>query len=112
MKKIQNSTYSPLEILPKNDLVFKKILENTNILRAFIADVLGVERTTIQNVELLNTEILPNDYTSKFCRLDVKASIDGSLIDIEIQRYDRKDFVERAIYYLSRLCSSSINQGD
>jgi predicted transposase/invertase (TIGR01784 family) len=99
-------------IMPKNDLVFKKILEEKNRLKAFIADSLGIERQSVNNVEILNTEVLPNETTSKFCRLDVKAKIDGKVIDIEIQRNDRNDFRERTLYYWARLYSSSLNKGE
>jgi predicted transposase/invertase (TIGR01784 family) len=98
-------------VKPKNDLVFKKILEKKSRLKAFIADVLDVERESVNSVEILNTEVLPNETAGKFCRLDVKAKIDGKIIDVEIQRNDRNDFRERTLYYWARLYSSSLNKG-
>jgi predicted transposase/invertase (TIGR01784 family) len=97
---------------PKNDLIFKKILEEKSRLKAFIADSLGIERQSVKNVEIMNTEVLPNELTSKFCRLDVKAKVDDKLVNIEIQRTNRNDFQKRVLYYWARMYSSSLNQGD
>jgi predicted transposase/invertase (TIGR01784 family) len=97
---------------PKNDLVFKKIFQIPDRLKFLIAYSLKINPSSISEINIINPEILPDEFTTKFCRLDVNAKIDGKNIDIEIQRNDRGDFRERALYYWARLYSSSLKSSE
>ncbi|MGL4569093.1 MAG: Rpn family recombination-promoting nuclease/putative transposase, partial [Fusobacteriaceae bacterium] len=58
-------------------------------------------------VQLKNTEISKEYIEDSFSRLDVLARTDkGELINIEMQRKDESNMVERSIYYWSKAFSS------
>lgn len=60
----------------------------------FIASVLDIDVNDIQNIEIRNTEILPDVIDGKYSRLDVSISVDGKLINIEMQVKKLTDFKE------------------
>ena len=102
-----------LAVRPKIDLAFKKIFsEDTQILKALISASLNISMDDIQDIRLGNTEILPQDISNKFCRLDLKVNIKGKIIGIEIQLSHQGNFQNRALFYWSRLFSESLISGD
>ena len=101
-----------LPVKPKIDLAFKKIFsENEQILKALIAVILNIPIESIKNMQLGNTEILPQNLDSNFCRLDLKVTMDNRIIDIEIQLSNQGNFQNRALYYWSKLFSGSLDKG-
>jgi predicted transposase/invertase (TIGR01784 family) len=102
-----------LAVKPKIDLAFKKIFsENQKILKALISAALNISVSDIQDMKLGNTEILPQDLNNKFCRLDLKVTMKGKVIDVEIQLNNHGNFQSRALYYWSRLFSQSLESGN
>ena len=102
-----------LAVRPKIDLAFKKIFsENKQLLRALISAALDVPAADIQDMQLGNTEILPQDLNNKFCRLDLKVTMKGRVVDIEVQLNNHGSFQSRALYYWARLFSGSLESGN
>lgn len=102
------------KITPKQDLIFKKLFGtkgNEGILKDFLESVLEIE---ISEVNLdLNTEILPDFFDGKECRIDVRAKLnDGTEVDIEIQNDPQKFSEDRCLQYWSRLFSNTIKKGE
>ncbi|MCL2087826.1 MAG: Rpn family recombination-promoting nuclease/putative transposase, partial [Oscillospiraceae bacterium] len=88
---------SELKVKPKVDIAFKKIFaDNEELLKALISSALDFKA---KKIILKPTEITPSSAKEKFCRLDVRANVDGKEIDIEIQLFGRDDFRARAEYY-------------
>ena len=47
----------------------------------------------------------------KFCRLDINMTIDGQIVDLEIQVSNEGDYPERSLYYWAREYSSALGEG-
>jgi len=102
-----------LAVRPKVDLAFKKIFsENKQILKALISAALNIPTADIQDMQLGNTEILPQDLNNKFCRLDLKVTMKGRIVDVEIQLNNHGHFQNRALFYWARLFSESLESGN
>jgi predicted transposase/invertase (TIGR01784 family) len=102
---------------PKNDFVFKRIFgseENKDILLAFL------NRTLLEAGESILTEIiLLNPYTDKDSPrdkqsiFDIKAkTVDGSIVNIEMQLFNRYDNEKRTLYYWSKQYSEQLKEGN
>ena len=84
----------------KLDVVFKKFfVDNPNLLKRFIADVLKLDVNIIDDITILNPELVPDEIDGKFGRLDLAVSVDGKLIDIEMQVNSEDYYKERSLYY-------------
>jgi predicted transposase/invertase (TIGR01784 family) len=93
-----------LNVKPKIDVAFKKIFsDNKEILKILLSHAL---KTNFNKIEILSPEITPHEADEKFCRLDVRATVDGKEIDIEIQLGEREDYRARTVYYWSLLFGS------
>jgi len=90
-----------LKVKPKNDVAFKKIFADEELLKALIISALNLQGA--KKITLKPNEITPSNPNEKFCRLDVRAEIDGREVDIEIQLTNRDDFRARALYYWALL---------
>ena len=102
-----------LAVRPKIDLAFKKIFsENKQILKALISAAINIPVSDIQDMKLGNTEILPQDINNKFCRLDLKVTMKGRVVDVEIQLNNHGNFQNRALFYWARLFSESLESGN
>ena len=105
-----------MELLsPKIDIVFKKLFtsaDSKDILSDFIASVLDIDVKDIQNIEIRNTEIVPDVIDRKYSRLDVSISVDGKLINIEMQVKKLTDFKERVLFYWSKLYTNDLKEGE
>jgi predicted transposase/invertase (TIGR01784 family) len=98
---------------PKYDVVFQSLFtqKNEEITRSFISALLEEDITSIKiNEEKELYRDLPED---KLGILDLEAEINNNeRIDIEVQLIDRKELVERLLFYYSRLYTMRINKGD
>lgn len=101
---------------PRNDFVFKRIFgseENKDVLLAFL------NRTFTESNEPPLTEIvLLNPYTEKDTPLDKQSifdiwakTIEGKLINIEMQLFNKYDIEKRTLYYWSKRYSSQLQEG-
>lgn len=98
---------------PKVDFVFKRIFgseKNKNLLISFLNSVFDGRYDLIQEIDLKNTDNEKDGVEHKFSRLDIKAITDrGEIINIEIQRSDRKDMVQRSLYYASKMIQEQLD---
>lgn len=97
---------------PKNDIVFQSLFtqKNENITKNFISAIMEENITKIEiNTEKELYRERPED---KLGILDLEAEINNKeKVDIEIQLIDRKNLVERILYYFSKLYISTIKKG-
>ncbi len=97
---------------PKNDIVFQSLFtqKNEKITKNFISAIMEEKITKIQ----INTEkeLYRERPEEKLGILDLEAEINNKeKVDIEIQLIDRKNLVERILYYFSKLYISTIKKG-
>lgn len=97
---------------PKNDIVFQSLFtqKNERITKNFISAIMEENITKIE----INTqkELYRERPEDKLGILDLEAEInDREKIDIEVQLIDRKNLVERMLYYFSKLYVSTVKKG-
>ena len=98
---------------PKSDIVFKKLFtENLDLLHDFLAHALGLSHDEIGNIEVKNSEILPLWVDGKLNRMDIKTTVGGRNVNIEMQAAWEGDFRDRSLYMWSRLYVGDLDRGD
>ena len=97
----------------KIDVIFKKFfMENPDILKVFLSDILDIPLDSIRNIQVMNPELPPETEEGKFGRLDLSLDVDGTLVDVEIQLSYMSDFRERTLFYWSKLYTSGLKKGE
>ncbi len=99
---------------PKLDLVFKKIFGNVNnidLLTDFLASVLDVPTDSIQKVEIIDNEIIPDTIEKKFSRLDLLILVNNEYVNIEIQVNNYND-KERTLFYWAKVYTNQLGKGE
>ena len=66
----------------------------------------------MQQFEVINTEIPPEEIGKKQCRLDINMVVDGKRVNIEIQVEDEGNYPERSLFHWAREYSSALPSGD
>ncbi len=102
-------------INPKIDIAFRKLFgsqENKEILRGFINSVLP-SKDQIKSLVIKNPYNLATYVKGKSSVLDVKAEgEDGRLFDVEMQIGEQQFFGKRIKYYLDKMYTSQIAEGE
>lgn len=99
---------------PKYDIIFKSIFtdpEAPEILQGFISEALGVDYNSIKSIVLNPNEVHIDSEDEKFSRLDLLADVDGRKVNIEIQCANQMDFVDRSLYYWSKIYGAQLKAG-
>ncbi len=100
---------------PKLDLVFKKIfgdVNNSDLLIDFLASILDVPTTSIQVVEIIDNEIIPDTVEKKFSRLDLLILVNNKYVNIEIQVNNYNDYKERTLFYWAKVYTNQLGKGE
>jgi hypothetical protein len=105
------------DIDPKVDFSFKKIFGNQNHTGLLINLLNGLFKTSndalVKEVTILNPLIDRQHLDDKQCILDIRAKTDrGELLNIEMQIINRYDWIERSLYYWSKLYEQQLHMGD
>jgi predicted transposase/invertase (TIGR01784 family) len=96
----------------KHDIVFKMLfVKYPNLLKKLVAELLKIRVESIEQFEITNPEMPPENLGDKFCRLDINMIVDGQRVDLEIQVNDEGDYPERSLYYWAREYSSALPEG-
>ena len=97
---------------PKVDFIFKKLMEDEELLVDFINRVLSKSGQKIVSAKIINPVNTKESAEDKDSILDVKAQADdGSYINIEIQRKDEKNMVKRSLFHWSKMYVSQLKKG-
>ena len=100
-------------LIPKIDVVFQSLFSKNNpeITKAF-AEVLLEEK--IESIKINeDKELIRNRPNEKLGILDLELEINkNEKVDIEIQLLNKGNFIERILYYATRLYSSQFKRGD
>ena len=102
-----------LEYTFKSDVLFKMLfVKYQHLLRRLIAVLLEIPIESISRLDIINTEMPPEEIGKKFCRLDINMLIDDKRVNLEIQVEDEGNYPERALYHFARIYSSSLPAGN
>jgi len=97
----------------KTDTLFKILFTKfPDLLKELVAALLGIAYESIEQFDITNPNISPEELGKKFCRLDIKMTVNGQVVDLEIQVADEGNYPDRSLYYWAREFSTCINEGD
>lgn len=103
-----------LELLdPKNDYVFKRLFGEAPALLVSLINDLRPGVPAIRTLEILNPGINAEELRGKYIVLDVLARDErghGYNIEIQVRRYGA--WHQRGLYYLARMLSQQLGQGE
>ena len=100
-------------VKPKLDVVFKALFtKNLDLLKCFVADIVGIPRNDITDLSIDNPNVTPNDVDGKQSQLDLKLSVDDKIINVEIQLSNKGDFPERSLYYWAKIYSDELRKSE
>ena len=96
-----------------NDFLFRALLQrNNHVLKGLIASLLHMQMDEIQSVTIENEIVLGEHIPDKTFILDIRVLMnDDSIINLEMQVVDQKNWVERSMSYLCR-CFDNIPKGE
>jgi predicted transposase/invertase (TIGR01784 family) len=101
---------------PINDAVFKMIFGDSRDiehLTNFLKSALTIPPEDYEEVFLPDPHLTRDGWDDKLGILDVKLRTrSGKLIDIEIQLVDQPDLRERIVFYLAKMVTEQIGEGD
>ena len=96
----------------KTDTLFKMLfVKHEDLLQKLVAALLGISVDDIQQFDIQNPDISPENLKDKFCRLDINMIVNGQRVDLEIQIANEDDYPERVMYYWAREFSSALPAG-
>ncbi len=97
---------------PKIDFAFKEIMVNEKARIGFLSAVLQIDPSSIKETRILNTYLRKVHENDKQGILDVRILLnDNTEIDIEIQLAELKIWADRSLFYLSKMYTDQIEQG-
>ena len=96
----------------KNDTLFKMLfVKYPDLLRKLVAVLLGINYDSITQFEIRNPDMSPESLGDKFCRLDISMTVDGQIVDLEIQVEAEADYADRTLFYWSKGFSTALASG-
>jgi len=101
---------------PSSDIVFKMLFgdeRNTSILKDFLLSVLDMPESDYEGISILDPHLLQEYLGDKLGILDVKLrTVSGKIINIEIQVRRVEEIRERLVFYVAKLITEQIGEGD
>jgi len=103
-------------IAPHIDVVFKSIFGNEKEkgpLMSLLSCIMELPLESFDVLELLNTELIPENIEQKSSRLDLRIKLkDKTEIDVEIQVINQVAYKERVLYYWSKMYSGQLKKSE
>jgi predicted transposase/invertase (TIGR01784 family) len=97
----------------KNDTLFKMLfVKYPDLLKKLVSDLLSIQYNDIEQFEITNPEMPPEELGKKYCKLDITMIVDGRHINLEVQVEDEGNYPERSLFYWAREFSTAIKEGD
>ena len=111
LKNVETNENRKRLLKPKNDFVFQSLFskENEYITKEFVEALLEekIEEMTINETK----ELFRENPEDKLGILDLCIEVNGKeKVDIEIQLIRKEDFIERLLFYFSKLYASGIHK--
>ena len=95
----------------KNDIIFKYLFSDTEILKSFLETVLERDIFDIEITNQFNLDKIR--YDDKVGILDIKARVCGKdIIDIEMQRREQTYYIQRILLYTGKIEASQLKVSD
>ena len=95
---------------PKNDIMFKEIFSDEEILKDFLEALLNEK---IENIDIKQDFNIRGNINEKIGILDIRAEINGNkIVQIEMQKKNKYNMEQRTIYYGGKVVSKLLKKGD
>lgn len=95
---------------PKNDIMFKEIFSDEEILKDFLEALLNEK---IEKIDIKEDFNIRGNIQQKIGILDIKAEINGQkIVQIEMQKENKYNMEQRTIYYGGKIISKLLRRGD
>ena len=108
-----NKTNDNFIMLPTVDFCFKELMNNPKVRKGFIAAALKISPKDIKDTYLLPTALGRHTVDDKLGILDVHVLMqDGAHIDMEMQVAYFVDWDKRVLFYLGKMFTDQLKQGD
>ena len=96
----------------KTDTLFKMLfVTHQDLLKLLVAALLGIPLESIGQFIVRNPEMPPEILGDKFCRLDINMTVNGQLVDLEVQVSNEGDYRDRSLFYWARGFSTALPAG-
>ncbi len=97
---------------PKIDFAFKEIMTDADARKGFLSAVLKLNPENIRETSILNTFLRKVHKEDKQGILDVRISMNNDTeIDVEIQLTELRAWVERSLFYIAKMYTEQIEEG-
>ncbi|HBA96635.1 MAG TPA: hypothetical protein DCZ23_00865 [Lachnospiraceae bacterium] len=97
---------------PRIDFAFKEIMANENVRTGFLSAVLKIKPEDIKETQILNTFLRKEYEEDKQGILDVRILMNNDTeIDTEIQLSELKVWADRSLFYISKMYTEQIHEG-
>ena len=109
----KNKSRTLLKYTFKSDVLFKMLfVRYPELLKRLVSVLLGIPLLSIDNFQTVNTEMPPEEIGTKFCRLDINMTVDGRLVNLEIQIEDEGNYPERCMFHWAKMYASALPKGN
>ena len=96
----------------KTDTLFKLLFTKyPDLLKRLVAALLSIQYKSIEQFDITNPDISPEELGKKFCRLDINMIVNGQKVDLEVQVSNEGNYPERSLYYWAREFSTGLDEG-
>ena len=100
-------------MLPTVDFCFKELMHNEKVRKGILAAILNVHPDEVEHTELLPTILRKESEDDKYGIQDVRVKMkNGTQIDFEMQVIYYNYWANRTIYYLSKMYTEQLHEGD
>ena len=100
-------------MLPTVDFCFKELMQNPKVRKGFIAAILGKAPETIRRTTLVPTALRKESEEDKLGILDVLVELEGGAkMNMEMQVSYCECWTNRVLFYLGKIYTGQINEGD
>ena len=102
----------PLPVPMTNDYLFRALLQrDENVLKSLLCSLLHLHPDKVRSVSILNPIELGEQIDDKEFILDIKIELNESLINLELQVINERNWPERSLCYLCR-AFDNLNRGE
>ncbi|MCL2015283.1 MAG: Rpn family recombination-promoting nuclease/putative transposase, partial [Defluviitaleaceae bacterium] len=111
--KKETKKETKLQYTFKSDILFKMLfVRYPDLLQRLVAALLSIPFISIDGFVIENSEIPPEEVGTKFCRLDIRMTVAGKHINLEIQVQNEGNFLERTMFNWAKMYSSALPKGN
>lgn len=112
-KKKRTTQNEDFIMLPTVDFCFKEMMQNEKVRKGIISALLHIKPEEVEQTTLMPTILRKESVDDKYGILDVRVKLkNGTQIDFEMQVEAFDYWDKRQIYYMSKMITEQLHEGD